>query len=279
MRICAITNVYNESFNLPIWLNYYGRQVGIENCIVIDHGSDDGSTEDLHGASRIRIPRVPFDDNTRADVISSIANSMLRFYDAVLYADSDEIIVADPGRYANLVEFCQSMPGPVATTKGLNVLHRIDLEAPIVSARPILGQRSYVQFVSPMCKTAIVKKPISWGGGFHSSNHPPSFSSLYMFHLRWADLGECLKRLSITRNVTFSDPRMGTHQRLNYPDYVNIFQRYASMNIKEDDFEFNDEVERFSADAKLEENGKYRCRTHIASDSLIRIPERFGLAF
>jgi len=38
---------YNESFYLKRWYRWYGSQLGIENCFVLDHGSDDGSTDDL----------------------------------------------------------------------------------------------------------------------------------------------------------------------------------------------------------------------------------------
>jgi len=100
MKICAITNVFNEKLFLPKWLSYYGGQIGIENCLVIDDNTTDGSTDDLLGANRIRIPKAPFDDIRRANMISDIANGMLRSYDCVLYSDCDELLVADPRRFA-----------------------------------------------------------------------------------------------------------------------------------------------------------------------------------
>jgi len=123
MRVCAVTNVFNEAFNLPIWLRHYGAQVGIENCLVVDHGSNDGSTADLGGAGVIRLPRSPFNDHKRARMIAGLVGSLLPAYDAMLYSDCDELLVADPAKYANLVAFCEAFEGKAATAIGLNVIH------------------------------------------------------------------------------------------------------------------------------------------------------------
>ena len=65
MKIAALTYVYNENVNLPIWRRYYGTNFGEENLFVVDRESDDGSTVDLGAANRIRVPRVAFDDRRR----------------------------------------------------------------------------------------------------------------------------------------------------------------------------------------------------------------------
>jgi glycosyltransferase involved in cell wall biosynthesis len=278
MRVCAITNVYNEAFNLPIWLDYYGSQIGIENCIIIDHGSTDGSTLDLKGAGIIRIPRVEFSDHLRAAAISGIANSMLRFYDAVLYCDCDEILVADPQKFANLVEFCAEMDGPATTAIGLNIVHHLRLEDPIEISTPVLKQRRYVQFVSPMCKTLLIKKPVTWGGGFHSSSHPPKFNNLYLFHLRWLDLGECLRRLSITRKVQFSDQIAGKHHRSEYMEFIKIFQQHSDRPI-EQEFILDSYIKEFLDGNSFNETKLFSTRKEIRSSNLYALPRYFSEVF
>ncbi len=42
--LAVVTMCYNEPDFLPIWLDYYRRQVPVEHLYVVDHGSDDGST-------------------------------------------------------------------------------------------------------------------------------------------------------------------------------------------------------------------------------------------
>jgi hypothetical protein len=278
MRICAITNVYNEAFNLPIWLSHYGAQVGIQNCIVVDHGSDDGSTDDLLGASRINIPRTTFNDHVRARLISGLANAMLQTYDAVIYTDCDEILVADPLKFANLVEFAGAMKGPCATAIGLNLVHNIAFEGAIEHGSGILKQRGYAHFVSPMCKTLMVRKSVTWGGGFHSCSLAPTFSDLFLFHLRWVDLGECLRRLTLTRNIGFSDNVAGTHHRVAYLDYLKNFQEIATRKISED-FDFSPYIEKLHPNMLVNDAGLYSAKVDIRSDPLFKVPERFSNVF
>src|SRR5215210_7701903 len=103
-QICALTMAYNEAPNLPRWVEHYSAQFGAQNCIVVDHGSDDGSTEALtHPVGRFGVSRErPFDEHPRAAFVSSIASALLEYYDGVLYTDTDEYVVADPRRYASL---------------------------------------------------------------------------------------------------------------------------------------------------------------------------------
>ena len=276
MKICAITNVFNERFNLPIWLRYYGTQVGIENCIVIDDLSNDGSTQNLGGASLIKLPRAPFDDFRRANLISDLANAMLRSYDAVIYSDCDELAVADPRRFSSLAEFCESMTTACEAGIGLNLLHKIDSESAIRANENILKQRSYVQFVSPMCKPIFVRDRVTWGGGFHSSNFPLSLTGLYVFHLRWVDLGECFKRLDVTRNLIFKDLRTGVHQRLSIAEYIKKFLDFVKLPVDDNsDFLFDEFVKVITAEQRVLSNGKIGFPRDLRSTQLFTVPPAF----
>ncbi len=72
MKIAALTFAYNELVNLPIWRRYYGQQFGEHNLFLIDHGSDDGSTDDLGDVNRIGLPHTPFDDAKKVMCLSVI---------------------------------------------------------------------------------------------------------------------------------------------------------------------------------------------------------------
>jgi glycosyltransferase involved in cell wall biosynthesis len=274
MNVCAITNVYNEQFNLPIWLRHYGQQVGIENCIVVDDGTDDGSTNDIGDANYIRVPRTAFDDVNRAEMISTLAAAMLRKYDAVIYSDADELLVADPRRFSSLVEFCEKMPGPSATAIGLNLLHNLNHESFLSGDTKILRQRSHVQFVSPMCKTLIVREAPNWGGGFHSSKFEPAFSDLYLFHLRYVDLGESLRRMNTTRSLVFAEASAGTHQRLSQPDLIKLFLAPLALPIS-DEFRFSDLAARFCNGVKFSHTGRFYYDGDFRSTSLFAVPDEF----
>ena len=278
MRVCALTNVYNERFNLPIWLRHYEGQVGPENLLILDHGSDDGSTGDIGRAGVVRLPRTPFDDPQRADLVSHFATGLLRLYDAVIYSDCDEMLVADPAEYRDLTDFAARMDGPAATAIGLNVRHNLVAEDSLQHLKGILAQRSLVQFVSPMCKTLLVKQPPSWGGGFHSSNFEPAFGGLYLFHLRDMDLAASLQRLAITRHVEFANPQHGQHHRATADAYVRRFLPVASAPIAEG-WDFSADTRTFRDRVIHSHTNRWYIPEHWHGEMHRRIPERFRDVF
>lgn len=278
--ICAITNVYNEKFNLPIWLGHYGSQVGLKNCIVLDNGTDDGSTDELGAAGRVPMPRgSTFNERHRMKIITDLANNLLNYYDAVIYSDCDEILVPHPLKYENLIEYCGAMKSPVVHAVGLNVREDITQDLPIDLRRPILIQRTLVQFVSAMCKPLVTRTPISWGGGFHSCDHPPYFNDLYLFHLRHLDLGQALERLSITRQIAFAREGGGKHHRREDLDLAT--KMYASthkMPVVEN-FDFTQELEAHKSGIELSFSGRYAVKRAVNCKHLFRIPDYFRFSF
>ena len=68
MKVAAVTMVFNEKGKLPIWTRYYGAQLSPGQCYIIDHGSTDGSTDNLGGFNQIRLPRSPQDNEKRTSL-------------------------------------------------------------------------------------------------------------------------------------------------------------------------------------------------------------------
>ena len=233
LKVAAITMIYNEPEYLPIWLKYYSSQLGYQNCFVLDHGSDDDCTRDISCGGVFHLPRTPQDENKRVDTISNIVNSLLNYYDVVIYSDVDEIIVPNPSVFGGIADFCASMSDPVITAVGLNVHHLVDVEPELDLSKPILLQRHWVRFVSPMCKPIITRVPIRWGRGFHSSNHPLVFGDIYLFHLRYFDLKIGLDRLNRTRVLTRAsegDIRAAQHQRIADEEYEGMMRSVSKMS-------------------------------------------------
>jgi hypothetical protein len=276
VKIAAITMVYNETVNLPIWLRYYGGQIGLENLVVVDHGSDDGSTADLGAAGRIRLPRDKFDDVQRGRMIAGLHASLLGYFDVVIYTDCDEMIVPDPAKYEGLADYCARLEGDAVTPVGLNVVHALDEEGPLDPARPILGQRRYGRFVSAMCKTLVSRVPIRWSGGFHGSTLPPRFDhDLYLFHLKRADLDTALARQQITRALDWASPKAGLHQRVSDDELVAHFRRSAA-DSRDDGrpFDFREQTAQYLS--RVERIGDFHiARPEFVAPFLARIPDRF----
>lgn len=276
MKICAITNVYNEAHNLPLWISHYRRQIGDGTLLVVDHGSDDGSTDRLSGdVSVIRLKRSLFDDNRRAMVIGDLARSMLREFDAVIYTDADELLIADPDKYDNLHDMIEQDERVSFTAIGLNVIHMVDREGPFEAGRTWLDQRRHVRFVSPMCKTVITKRALRWSGGFHYSDAPVSFGGLYLFHMRWADRGQNLHRLLVTRNVEWKRSNHETYQKASDDETQKRFQSFLDLPVTdESDFLFTEETSRL-VQAENVVNALYRIPQDVRPRQLHLIPERF----
>ena len=277
VKVCAITNVYNETFNLPLWLGHYGREVGRENCIVVDHGSE--ALPDLGGAGLIRTPRGPLDDGLRARMIGQLVTAMLEHYDVVLYSDADELLVADPASYSGLRDFFARTEARAYTAVGLDVIHNLFAEDPLDVSRPVLEQRRFGVWNGWLCKTLATRDPIRWGGGFHASSAPPSFSDLYLFHLRAVDLGEMVKRAALTRRLESADPEAGEHHRRPLAWFVNNLLGASSWTVQETLDDGPAFAAKLEATVQRGEDGLYGFADPLRPGHLVTFPERFKGAF
>jgi hypothetical protein len=222
------------------------------------------------------MPRGPFSDHQRARFISDLATSLLSTYDVVIYTDCDELLVADPAKFVNLIEFCEALETPCATATGLNVVHHLDHEGAIDGAREILQQRSFAQFVSPMCKSLIIREAVSWGHGFHSCNLPPALGDLFLFHLRWVDLGECLRRLTVTQQIQFA--QRAHHHHESFKQYIRYFEDFSRRAV-EDQLNMEMYHHELLKMSRLNAEGRYIFEGDLRSDAAIRIPSRFRSIF
>lgn len=228
MRVAALTMAYNEPLWAPVWARYYASQVGAENCFLLDHGSSDGSTRGL-GITVERLARSPLDEDVRARVVGEYVRTLLGSYDAVVHSDADELVVADPRRYADLRAFAAGGAGPVVTAVGLDLQHLPDREPPLDPGRPIGAQRRWVRFSAAMCKPAFVRRPVAWRPGFHGCEVPPEFGELYLIHLRYADLASGLRRLARSRAQAFANAEINAHQRVSDEAFAGMVAAIAAL--------------------------------------------------
>jgi hypothetical protein len=112
VKLPAVTMVYNKVDYPDLWCRHFANQIDVENCYVIDHGSDDGTTDDLGAVNVIRIPRSPFDVAEQSRLVSELSNELLGSYDIVLHSDVGELLVADPRYHRNLKDCAAAMKRP-----------------------------------------------------------------------------------------------------------------------------------------------------------------------
>lgn len=278
MRLAAVTMAYNEPVWAGVWARFYSRQVGAENCFLLDHGSDDGSTEGLEVHVE-RMARSALDENARATTVSAVVAELLRSYDAVVHSDVDELVLADPSRYRDLLEFAEAVPGLVVTAAGLDVQHLPGEEPPLDVRRPIGEQRHWVRFSAAMCKPSFVRRPVRWMPGFHRCDAEMAVDGLYLLHLRYADLGLGLQRLGRTRSQSFSTPETNPHQRVSDDDFAAMIGAIAQLPRESAPFAMaEDPLATWLACVKAAQEDGEPWLT-IAGDRLWEIPARWRRLF
>ena len=281
--LAIVTMVFNESRSLPRWLAHYTRQTGDHKSLyVVDHGSTDGSTDALP-CNVITLPRDAGGDRLqkwRAGYISETCSELLKEYEAVLYVDCDELVVADPTRWSSLVTYAQD-GGTCTATFGFDVLHRFEQEPPLDPDRPVLAQRDRLLFLGAMCKPTFIRTPTQFKPGFHTSDHPPAFGDLYRFHLRYADMTAGLARLEITRALDRPEMRnvRVDHQQISndtYRDWVKSWVSYPLVDAplgKE-----NPDFQAFASANRLDDHSEAapsKFDYSYRSKRLYRVPDIF----
>lgn len=231
MKLAALTMVYDEAAYLPVWLRHYAAQLGVAGCHVIDHGSEDGSVAkalaEFPAMGVIRLPRSPHDDTRRAGLVADVTAGLLRYYDAVLYTDVDELVV--PAGAARLSGLTAADLPEITYAVGLNLLQMPE-ERTLDPHRPIGAQRRFAWFASAMCKPVLARRPTVWAPGFHSADAAPEFGALYLVHLRYADREIARQRLARTRTMDWAAQEGGAHQRMDDGAFVEMFARLQAMD-------------------------------------------------
>lgn len=284
MQIAALTHVYNEAVNLPIWLSYYGRNFGASNLYVFDHGSSDGSASDLGDANVIRVRHTPFDDVKKSNTVSALHLILLQHFDCVIATDCDEIIVADPAKYENLRQYIETTKPLVSACIGLHLCHVLTQEMPLDLSAPILSQRRIARFTKPGTKPLISSAPIRWLAGAHACNVPPAFDpELFVFHTKLMDYNIAMRRQAINAANEWSDAQKtsghGGHHRYEPDRFVReafLEPLQAIRTEKIEAFQFDDEIEAMR-NGMIERNGMFFLGE--AKLKYVKLPERFKECF
>jgi hypothetical protein len=209
--VAVFTMARDEAQMLPRWVDHYARQVGVDNLIVLDDNSTDGSTDHLPCTVH-RLPALPGKEQyeySRMSLISGISAGLLAVYDTVIFVDVDEFLIPDPRRYDGLLDFLEARADRDAVAPmTLNVLHVPGLEGPLDPERPVLGQRRFAKFVPVMCKPSIKRVPANWRGACHGIMAPFEVDrELFMLHLKFYDRDALVRVADHRRALVEADGR------------------------------------------------------------------------
>lgn len=227
-EVAVVLTTYNEARLLPIWLTYYGRQVGYENLYILDDGSTDGSTDDLGPVQVIRMEREPIDQIRRSIRVSCFHTQLLQHYRAAIYTDVDEFLVVDPMMGLGLRDYVLEHVEGHVNALGFNILQNWPQEGDYEPSLPLLAQRQYAQFSRAYCKQLIHTHSVRWQPGFHLTNAPFALGTgLYLFHTRAFDRTTSITRITNRNRLAWSENavkrRHGWQNRLEADAYLREF--------------------------------------------------------
>lgn len=230
--LAVVTMCYNEPDFLPIWLDYYRRQVPVEHLYVVDHGSDDGSTSNLGGANLVRLPRTPLDEEARCKFVSDFCNSLLNYYEYVAYTDVDELLVADPRHHTGLLSLCMAAEHDVTTALGMHLAHYLPDEPALRPDAPILQQRRTAFPIGSECKPNLIRRPVRWNPGFHHGDAPSAFGDLFLLHLAYCDI-PIVRRRQRKRLATARVEGHGLHHGWAEAQFVAHIESWSDFPVDE----------------------------------------------
>ena len=194
-RIAALTMARNDTFFLSRWIEYYGKLFGTENLYIFLDGTDQ---EIPHNAQNAHITKLPHTDMSRSsgdkyriNLMSDLANKLLKEYDNVIGCDCDEFLAVDPALNQDLYEYLSNKK--IDTTLsglGLDVGQHLKFEKPLDTSKTFLSQREYALLSTRYTKPVVINRPVRWGSGFHriKGHNFHIDKNLYLFHFGAVDM-------------------------------------------------------------------------------------------
>ena len=240
----------DDPFFLEKWLRYYGDLFGVENLYIINHGRGTENQRIAAGCNMIGIPGDP-DKNfagKRWRLLNGLVNGLRGYNDHIICVDIDEIVVVDPAVGGDLRDFLQAQkPGRVLTPFGLEIVHRtIDEPTPISDS--VLGPRRHAQVKVRYSKPCVIGRAatLARGGHFADYDRLDMPDGLYMFHLKYCDLGVYAaateRRNHMVREMGVDNPAqsmVGREWFAEFRDDDQVFGQFNAMPVSPD-FDFSE---------------------------------------
>jgi hypothetical protein len=209
-RLAVFTHVRDEAIFLPLWISHYKKQTSEENLFILDHGSVDGSTEQLITPVIVVENGGVHDHHFLRDNVVTAQRELLKYYDYVLFAESDEFVIADPTKYPSLIAYADEKAQDTMCTIGWQPIQMRTDEAMDWEKFPLLMQRSQWIPDKLHSKPLLTRVPLNYSFGFHrvlGSDFTPD-EDLVLVHFHRIDY-----ELTRSRHKAFSKMKWNTLEK------------------------------------------------------------------
>ncbi|MFD2201473.1 glycosyltransferase family 2 protein [Shivajiella indica] len=193
-KIAVITMARNDDFFLTRWIDYYGKELGEENCFIFLDGEDQPVPKNAGSVNVSHEKRVAEHvvkaEKRRLGFLSKVAKSLLDNYDIIIGVDADEFLIVDPKIGKNLITYLSEIDiNPSVSGLGVDVGQVLEKEPDLDKERPFLEQREFALLSSRYTKPSVISKPVNWGSGFHriKGHNFKIDPNLYLFHFGSVD--------------------------------------------------------------------------------------------
>lgn len=187
MRIIVVTDAMSAGNYFKVWYKYYANLFG-DNSIHVFTYLENRSEFEEYSLGGLHVLPDGYDDDLRIEKISFFISEILLECDIVIRVDVDEMLVADPSQFLNLRDYLCAWSGSHLSAFGFDLIQSPE-EADLDLSVKVLSQRRTAYALTALNKTSVTRVPLNWGRGFHYCSLPPTFGSLYLFHLKRADIG------------------------------------------------------------------------------------------
>lgn len=209
-RMAVFTIAQDEPVFLPIWSRFYRRYFAPDDIFVLDHGSQDLATvAAAHSCIRVPVHNTEsFSHRWLREVVQDFQRFLLQSYEAVLFAEADEIVFPDPCVYPGGMSgfVFDNRHIQIMRCQGWELVHDRETEPSLDLSvgKTILSQRGWMRPSTLYSKPILCRTPVVWELGFHDlvdgamlTQREPTFG-LHLLHLHRMDYDLAWKKCQET---------------------------------------------------------------------------------
>jgi hypothetical protein len=225
-KLCVVTYANDASAWFPYFYEYYSQIAGPDAIYVVTPRPNSFADFLLGGV--ISLEGLPYDDDSRAQIMSRLCQGLQAYYSWSLICDVDEIVVPHPNGGLSFIEALDRLTCPTSISRGFDIV-QLEGEPDFDFSQSVLAQRRFGVASSGMCKPHLASIPVCWGTGYHYTNVRPHFEpaggGFLTLHLKWACNRVRMEVANIVQRTSYSTEFMA-----GYAHSSVVADRHPALN-------------------------------------------------